>query len=78
MLLKIRITSKKTSNESCMELNFVQKSPGAHMSIFSHSGARGLERFILLKYYTVQKRQITFNLELNAAENTPHMQKSFK
>ncbi len=49
-----------------------------HMSISPCSGARGLERFTLLKYYIVQKWQITFNLGLNAAENTCHIQKSFK
>ncbi len=33
MLPKIRITSKKASNKSCSELNFMQKSPRAHTSI---------------------------------------------
>ncbi len=33
LLPKIRITSKKASNESCSKLNFVQKSPRAHMSV---------------------------------------------
>ncbi len=34
------------------------------------SGARRLERLIWLKYYIVLKRQITFNLGLNADKNT--------
>ncbi len=33
LLPKIRITSKKASNESCSKLNFVQKSPRASMYI---------------------------------------------
>ncbi len=33
------------------------------MSISPRSGARGLEKFIWLKYFNVQKRQITFTLE---------------
>ncbi len=32
-LSKIRIESKKVSNKSCLELNFVPRSPRAHMSI---------------------------------------------
>ncbi len=31
--LKIHISSKKALNKSCLKLNFVQKIPGAHMSI---------------------------------------------
>ncbi len=53
LLLKIRITSKKASNESCSKLNFVlQKSLRAHMSISSRSGAMAFERLIWLLYYT--------------------------
>ncbi len=32
---------KKASNKSCCELNFVQKTQWAHMSISHKSGARG-------------------------------------
>ncbi len=77
-LSKIRITWKKASNKSCSELNFVQKSPWAHMSISHRSRAWELERLIWLKYYIVLKRQITFNLRLNTAKNTHHLKKSFK
>ncbi len=52
---------KKVSNKSCSELDFVQKSPRGHMSIFPQSGARRLERLIWLKYYFVLKRGNTFN-----------------
>ncbi len=38
-LPKIRITSKKASNKSCLELNFIQKSLGVHMSISTTSRA---------------------------------------
>ncbi len=41
---EIRILLKKASNKSCSELNFIQKSPRAHMSISPQSGARGLKR----------------------------------
>ncbi len=47
------------------------------MSISARSGARGLKR-IWLKYYNVQKRQITFTLGLNTSKNTNYMEKSFK
>ncbi len=43
-LPKIRIASKKASNESCSKLNYVQNSLWAHMTIPLWSGARGLER----------------------------------
>ncbi len=64
MLPKISIILKKVSSKSCSKLNFVQKSPRAHMSIPPQSGARGLERLIWLLYYMVLKLQITFSLEL--------------
>ncbi len=41
---KNRHRIKKASNKSCLSLNFVQKSPGAHISISPQSGARGLDR----------------------------------
>ncbi len=67
--LKIYIKSKKALNKSCSKLNFVHKSPGAHMSISSQCGASGLERQIQLKYYFVLKRKNTFKLGLNADKN---------
>ncbi len=45
------------------------------MSISSRSGARGLER-TWLKYYNIQKQQITLSLGLNAAKNTDYMEKA--
>ncbi len=36
---------KKVSNKSCSELNFLQKSQWAHMSISSGSGTRVLQHF---------------------------------
>ncbi len=48
------------------------------MSSFSQSGARGLERLIWLKYYYVQKWQITFALGPNAAKNIDYEEKSFE
>ncbi len=36
---KVRI-SRKAWNKSCLELNFLQKSPRAHLSIYPRSGAR--------------------------------------
>ncbi len=41
---------EKASNKSCSELNFVQNSPWAHMSISPQNGARALERLIWLCY----------------------------
>ncbi len=52
---KIRISSKKVSNKSCLKLNFVQRSLWEHISIFPRSGGRGLERFPSLKYNNVQE-----------------------
>ncbi len=40
-----------------------KNSVGAYIYLPAWSGTRGLERLIWLKYYRVQKRQITFNLE---------------
>ncbi len=37
----IRITSKKGSNESCLELNFIQKSPQACLSAHEWSWGTG-------------------------------------
>ncbi len=48
------------------------------MSISPQGGVRGLESLIWLKYYFVIKRQITFNLGLNADENAHPIKKSFE
>ncbi len=47
--------TKNTSYKSCSELNFLQKSQLAHISIFPGSGARGLQRLMCLKYYNLLK-----------------------
>ncbi len=52
---KYALHPKKGLNKSCLELNFVQKSPGAHMSIFLTSGAGEHQRSVHLKSYNVQK-----------------------
>ncbi len=69
MVPKINIISKKGLNKCCSELNFVQKSLQAHLSISNQSGARGLERYPSLKYYNVEKRKSRFTLGLDSAKN---------
>ncbi len=79
MLPITRMISKKAKNKSCLELNFVQKSPRAHLSTPPpRSEVRGLERLIWLKYYFVLKRKKVFNLGLNVAKNVHQIKKSFK
>ncbi len=41
MMSKLPIILKNCSNKSCWELNFIQKSQRAHMSISPRSGAKG-------------------------------------
>ncbi len=60
MLRKIPIIWKKALSKSCLELNSLQKSRGAHISISLQSGARGLLRLIGLKYYNVAKWESRF------------------
>ncbi len=67
MLPKISVTTKKASNKSCSELNFVKKNPCAYVYL-PPLWSKGFERLIWLKYYT--QRQIAFNLVLNADKNT--------
>ncbi len=66
---------KKASNKSYSYLNFLQKSPRAHMSIFHRSGDRGLKRCASLKNYNVEKRKSRFTLGLEAATNKHSHQK---
>ncbi len=74
---KIRIKSKKASNESCSELNLIPKSLRAHISIpLPKSGVEVLQRLICLKSYNVQKWKIRFTLWLNASKNTHDIKKS--
>ncbi len=56
-LPKISIISKKASNKSCLELNFIQESPQVHMFIRPRSEARVLQRSIcwnLIMYRNVK------------------------
>ncbi len=58
MLPKLPIISKNCSKKSCLELNFVQKSPLAHMSISPTSGAWGAPKictFEILKSTEIEK-----------------------
>ncbi len=48
------------------------------MSISPRNKARELKTLKWIKYYNVQKRQITFTLWLDAAKNNDYMEKSFK
>ncbi len=57
MLLKIQIIGKKVLNKSCLELNSLQKSQVAHMSISPQSGDMGLERLICFKIYCTEIEQ---------------------
>ncbi len=52
---KITDNNKKASNKSCSELNFLQKSYQAHVSISLRSGIRGLQRLPCLKHFNVLK-----------------------
>ncbi len=47
---------KKALSQSCLKLNFQQKSHWLHMSISSWSRARWLKRLTCSKYYNVGKR----------------------
>ncbi len=75
-LPKILITSWKASNKSCLELNFVPKSPQAHMFIFPTSGAWGSKDQCV--WNLIQIWEIRFTLGLNAAKNTHYIKKGFK
>ncbi len=50
--------TKKASSKSCSELNFVPKSPRAHMSTTPGSGAGGIERLACSKNYYVRKHKL--------------------
>ncbi len=73
---KIRSILKKASNKSCSELNFVQKSSGAHMSSSPTCEAWEFKRSVYLKSYNVQKWDIRFTLGLNATKNTHYIKKA--
>ncbi len=62
-------------SKSCLELNSLQESQWAHMSISHWSKATGLKNLIWLKYYNVQNWQITFTSGLNAAKNNAYVEK---
>ncbi len=48
-LQKILIILKNASNESCAELNFLQKTHWKHISIYSRSGARRFQRYAVFE-----------------------------
>ncbi len=48
-LQKILIISKNPPNESCAELNVLQKTQQENISIYTRSGARGLQRFFIFE-----------------------------
>ncbi len=43
--------------------------------IYPRSGARGLQRFAILKYYNAQEWECTFTLELNTVKDTDYIEK---
>ncbi len=48
------------------------------MSIYTRSGASGLQRLICFKYYIVLKQENRFTLRLKTAEITDYIRKCFK
>ncbi len=44
----IDYVKKYTSNESCLELNFLQNTRCKHISIYATSGDRGLQKFDIM------------------------------
>ncbi len=69
---------KNGSNKNCLELNFLQKTQYAHMSISPRRGDKGLQKLICLKYFNVLKWKSRCTVGLNAAENTNYIKKYFK
>ncbi len=80
LLPKIRITSKKLQIKVFGIEFLIKNSTSAYVdhNPTPLSGARGLERLVWLKYYFVLKRQITFNLGLNADKYTDNKRKGSK
>ncbi len=77
-LPKTLIISKNGSNKSYWALNSLQKSLWERMSICLQSGAKGLQRLICFKYYSVLKWESWFSLGLDAAKNTHYMRKDLQ
>ncbi len=77
-LQKLPILSKNASNKSCSQLNFLQISQWAHISITIKSGASGLQKLIGLKYYNVLEWESGVILGLNTAKSTRYTRKCFK
>ncbi len=69
MLPKLPIIPEICSNKSRWELNFVQKSQWAHMSISPKSGASWLERLPFLKYYNVLKWESVVHFLAECCQN---------
>ncbi len=66
---------KNTSNKSCSELIFPQKTQQTHISICPRKGTIGLQKLSFLKHYNVQKSERRFVLGLNADKNTNNLKK---
>ncbi len=77
-LPKLVIITRNTSNKSCSELNFLQKSRWVHFIILLRNGARGLRRLPCFKYYNVWDWESRFFLQHNAAKNVNYIQKLLK
>ncbi len=63
---KISIITKNALNESCLELNFLQKSQWVHMYVSPKSGNKGLQRILFFKRSKMRK----FTFRLKAAKST--------
>ncbi len=74
---KYRLYQKKLQIKVGGELNFLQNTHLVHMSVFSKSGARGLQRLPCLKYY-IRKQESRFTLELNTARNIRYIKKKLQ
>ncbi len=58
MLPKIHVASKKALNKSHSKLNFVQKSPRMHNSIFPGMELEGLKDFHICKIITYKNEKV--------------------
>ncbi len=77
-LPKIRIKSRKASNKSYSELNFVPIVRKRICLTPPPVWSQGFQRSVCLKSYNVQKWKIRFNLWFNTAKNTHDIKKSLK
>ncbi len=66
---------KSFLNKSCSELNFVQKSQWAHMSVFLSSGARELPKIAVFKLLKCTKMAKYIHFEAKRCHKYPLCQK---